>query len=213
LSAQIIISYLLLGTATFLSLFRYKKVAGSPLVAIVYYLVIMFAVEMTAWFLIKYHYYNVWLYVLSSFFEVIVFFYVFYRYITNARVRLFSLLGIGLFVLAFFIEYLGFFKGWQSWPSFSLSLGYLVIVLMILYFFVEMFRSDKILFLHKYLVFWVALGVLFYLTISLPLNISLKLFIADGKLPGVYFLQFLANFVMYIHFIIGFIWNNKPYNL
>jgi hypothetical protein len=201
---------ILTGISAFI---KYPVIKGTPLVSALYYIWVMILVELVAAILSRYGFYNLWLYIISSNAEVLFFLYIFYRYIRNKSIKRLIWIGGLIFEIVFIIEYLVFFKGWVAWPSYSLSFGYLIIILFILYFFMEMFKSDKILYLHKHLIFWVTIGILFYLTIALPLNITLKIFFSNDSLPNVYILQLIANFILYISFLIGLIWNNKPYNL
>jgi len=206
------ISLLLLVITGIIAFIKYPVIKDTPLVSTLYYVWFMIGVELTAAILSRFGYYNLWLYILSSNAEVLFFLYIFYRYIQQKKIKRLVWIGGLIFEIFFLIEYLILFKGWLNWPSYSLSFGYLIIILFILYFFVEMFKSDKILYLHKHLIFWVTIGILFYLIIALPLNITLKIFFSNDSLPNVYILQLFANFILYISLIIGLIWNNKPYN-
>ncbi len=207
ISNILLISNVVAGTILFL---RQKR---NRIAYIVGYLLLMLAVEVVAEYLAQHKSFNLWVYIISSNLEVLFFLYFFRIYLNSKSLKRMVLWASLAFESLFALEYLLLSDNWGDWPSYSLTLGYTFVILLILYLYIEMFRSDRILVIHRYLIFWVSTGALIYVVATLPLNLSLKVFFDRKVDVVVYLVQYIANYIMYICFLIGFIWNNKLYKL
>ncbi len=129
----------------------------------------------------------------------------------------FILYGGIIYELYFLTNYLLVSNSWNDIQSIPYSFGSLLVILAVFAFLIELFKSDQVLQVHKFLIFWVSIGLLFYYLISMPLNVirfSLINRVSYTKSWSIVFsIQYVANILMYLSFIYGFIWSSMKYKL
>jgi len=158
--------------------------------------------------------YNIWLVNLSVNFELLFVFFLYYHLLKNKRYKMFALITGIVYELFFLVSYLrtdNWVVDYQDVPFFVGSL-FAIIVLML--FILDMLASDHFLYIHKYPVFWITVAFLFYYIIPFPTTFWIHLF---NKYGSDYLLelsskiQMVANLLMYITIIFGFIWSKMRY--
>ncbi len=202
--------YILIITAITATIY-YKKQLGTPLRFLKYYLWYAVVLEVGApllWTVFGIG--NTWWYNIGINIEILFYLFLFYQYIENKKTRKFILIGGTIYEAYFLINYLLLFESWNTYQTSPFSFGCILVIVIILLFLIEMFESDKILYLTKYLIFWVSLGLLFYNIIPFPFFVVRKL-IPDDLMIYLMSIQFTANILMYVSFIYGFIWSTMKY--
>jgi len=210
------ISYLLQFITAVVAVIYYKKYKDTPLRYLVYYLWYAVFMELVAGLMWnEFAIYNVWWYNIGINIEILFYLFIFYQYMSNRIVKKMILYGGIVYELYFLINYLLFFESWNTYQVFPFTMGSVLLILVIFLFLLEMFQSDKILFVNKYLIFWISLGLLFYYVIPMPLQIGetffkLKNYSRDTRF-FMHSIQYLGNLLMYFSFIYGFIWSSMTY--
>jgi len=204
--------YILIITAVIATIY-YKKQKGTPLRFLKFYLWYAVILEVGAFELAKYGLYNSWWYNIGINIEILFYLFLFYRYIENTKTKRFILISGILYETYFLINYLFLSENWQTLQTYPFVVGGLLIITVVFLFLIEMFQSDKILFMTKYLVFWVSLGLLFYNIIPLPFFAVRNIIQYNNQQLNQYLMsiQFTANILMYLSFIYGFIWSKIKY--
>ncbi len=202
--------FILIITAIIATIYH-KKQLGTPLRFLKYYLWYAVVLEVGApllWTIFGIG--NTWWYNVGINIEILFYLFLFYQYIENKKTMNFILIGGVIYEAYFLINYLLLSESWNTYQNIPFSIGGFLIILIVFIFLVEMFRSDKILYITKYLIFWVSLGLLFYNIIPLPFFVVRKIIPSDLE---VYLMniQFTANILMYVSFIYGFIWSTMKY--
>lgn len=145
--------------------------------------------------------------------QFLFFFWLFYRFFKDnnyTRESKWPLLGVIIYLSAWFVE-LFFLRGTKLWFfSFSYTVGNVILSVFVLAFFARFINSDKILGYRSDMMFWTCLGVLLYYFGALPYY---GLYNTIGGFPefaNIYwFFQMTFSCLMYLFFTIAFIWG-KP---
>ena len=196
----------------------YKKYKDTPLRFFPYFLGYMVLLEYVGKYISKgYTVPNIWWYNIGMNIEVLFYLFVFYQYNSSKSVKKFILYGGIIYELYFLTNYLLLSNSWNDIQSIPYSFGSLLVILAVFAFLIELFKSDQVLQVHKFLIFWVSIGLLFYYLISMPLNVirfSLINRVSYTKSWSIVFsIQYVANILMYLSFIYGFIWSSMKYKL
>jgi len=148
--------------------------------------------------------YNVW--------NIVAFF--FYAYfvlskLTERKKIIFVWLLIGVFFIVTFINIV-FYAGLIKYVLVNNSLlAKSLIVIMMIFYFIELLKSDEIINFKKSLFFWICTGVFFYNLAFLPAFALVKY----TSYVGVFkYITFSLNIIMHLCFITGFIISKKEYN-
>jgi hypothetical protein len=198
---------------TLFATYYHKKTVQTPLRYLVYLLWFMLVSDFViARYLsfIKLH--NVWWYNIIVNIEIVFYLALFYQYIQRPLSKKVIFIGAVVSELYYLVSFLFLAESWNEWQGYPFALGSFVVILAIFIFLIEFFNTDKIFYLREYLIFWVAIGVLFYLVVAMPLTIAQYYMLSeDYSGSGMSYIQYVANIFMYISFIIGFIWSKRSF--
>ncbi len=189
-----------------------KKTKNTPLKYLVFYLWFVIFVELVAYFLAVKYRNNIWWYNITSNLEKIFYLSLFYQYISNTTVKKLLIFSAVVFELFFIVFYIFYSENWSFSQSFANSFGGLLVIIAIFIFLIELFQSDKVLYMQEYMIFWVSIGLLIYMIVAMPLNITYYYLQREGSsLPSLLYIQHIVNIIMYPLFIYGYIWSKKQY--
>jgi len=111
-----------------------------------------------------------------------------------------SIFVISIVVNFIFIQKLSFSGGFHSY---TYILGSIFLIVSISLFFVEILKSDKILYFKTYLMFWLSIGLFLFHTAILPLMVIINVLQTGVSHFNTIF--FTLNMMMYSCFTIGFV--------
>ncbi|MCK0129971.1 hypothetical protein MWU59_00500 [Flavobacteriaceae bacterium F08102] len=153
--------------------------------------------------------YNLWMINLLYLIFYPTCFYIYHQTVTSLRYKFW----IKLFFIAYLILSLinwtfiqNFIFSWSELPFIT---GSLMLVVSIIFYFIELLRSEKIIIFHRMLFFWISVGLLLFHTGTIPFSAQIN---GYALIPGIHKL-FLINYVlaiaMYVIFTFGFLWSKK----
>lgn len=203
------LSNLFLIITTVIAWISFPKFKNTPLRYLPIYLSYASILEIVGNILMTCKYKGTWWYNIGINIEILFYFIVYYNYIKNKKNRVFLIVSAVTYEIYFLINVF-VLKSWNDYQVFPFTVGGIFIIIFIFIFLLEMFQSNKVLHTRKYLIFWVSLGVLFYNIIPLPLFVT-RSFLLDYELSQMMVIQYLANIIMYLLFIYGFIWSSMKY--
>ncbi len=209
------ISFYLMFITAIIALIYRQRFGDSPIKYIPYYLVYISLVEIGA-FIILYSpiKYNVWWYNIMLNGEFFFYFYLYYHLISNQKIKKVLLLGLIFYIIYFLINYLILSEHWNVPQTFPYAVGSIILIISVFWYLIELFQSDYVLDITRNIIFWISVGLLFYLIISLPRVISnyylMKIEYINNPIAKLSMIvQFIANITMYSFYIYG-IWISKP---
>ena len=201
--------------AVVLSFVKRDKLSGSPLRYLPYFLLFDFLSLITsATLALFFGMHNVWLLNLTFNFNLLFFFFLYYHLIKNQTYKK-VVLYLGIIYETFFIGHFIYSGNWNILQELPFFLGTLLAIIAMMLFILDMLNSDAFLNIHEYTVFWVTVAFLFYLVIPFPLSFGLHLFSkyeSELLIKAYLIVQEIANLMMYLTLIFGFLWSNKRYN-
>lgn len=140
-------------------------------------------------------------------FQFLFFFWLFSRSYSEQKQRRWSYIGAGVYILAWWTEFLFLQQTRLAFQSFSYTMGNIILLLLILQFFVGFISSDRILNYRQEPMFWVCLGLLVFYLMTLPFfGLWNTLATKYIKFFSQYWiLQMVLNCMMYTFFALSFI--------
>lgn len=121
------------------------------------------------------------------------------KIITTLSIIYYCFLMICLFNENFFTEYF----------SNTFIVGGTLIIISILIYLFEILQTDKIIQVNKMLIFWISLGLLFFLLPNIPFNVIRNYYKDSLTIPYIYTVYFLLLFIYNVILITGFISSSK----
>ncbi|EIJ37389.1 hypothetical protein JoomaDRAFT_0332 [Galbibacter orientalis DSM 19592] len=116
----------------------------------------------------------------------------------------------------FFYLYLAFFFGnllFQNYftqiQTVPFIMGALFVIISILFLFIEILRSDRVLYVTKNLLFWISVGLLLYFVGRIPTRIIKNYWEEISYYKSIYIVEYILSIIMNVCFIIGFICSEK----
>lgn len=89
-------------------------------------------------------------------------------------------------------------------------IGSIFLIVSIIFYFVELLRSEKILIFHRLLLFWISVGLLLFYSGTIPFALKYN---GYALIPGIpthlFMIIYILAIVMYLTFTFGFIWSKK----
>lgn len=199
--------YLLFILGAFLASFSLYSQKNIPRHLFVFpiYLMVTFSIE--AWCMWLYYNggTNVLVYNIFTAAEIVFYMWMFKGIIVNVLVK--KILNVLLFVypLLFLLNTLFVQKG--GYHTITAGLGSLAIVLCAIFYFFELFNSEKSVNLIRQPEFWISSGLLFFYSCSFPLFSLINNFYSPSNKIIVYLLSVssLLNILLYSSFIVAFL--------
>ena len=205
----------IVGTIFF---YKYKH---TPLKYLLYLLWYITLTEFTVWFVSSNdvesllflnengRHYSFWFYNILRIFTFTTLFFIYLKSIKTIKYK--------LVIKTFLITYLVLvIINWLFIQSFIFEIseipkvvGSIFMIITVIFYFIELLKSDKIIVFHKTLLFWISVGLLLYYSGTIPFSLKYNGYML---IPGIHKL-FLINIVlaitMYLTFTFGFIWSKK----
>ena len=153
--------------------------------------------------------YNLWIVNLlyTIFFPVI--FYIYLKEIKNNKYRLWiKIFLIGYLIISVMNWYIlqNFLTEWSELPF---IIGSFSTMVTIIFYFIELLKSDKVAIFHRTLLFWISVGLLLFHAGSIPFTIKIN---GYALIPGthqLFLIMYVLAIIMYSTFTFGFIWSKK----
>jgi hypothetical protein len=143
--------------------------------------------------------------------EFLFFCWLYYQHFKNSNQKYWPMTGAILYFTSWLINIilLPTLRFWSV--PFSYLIGVIVLLVLVIAFFSAFMSSNEILGYRSDLLFWISLGLLIFYVVSSPFyGLRLALYKEHPNLFWLYYyIQFGANYLMYLFFSIALIWG-KP---
>lgn len=196
--------------------FKYKNTSFKYLLIVLWLIVI---IETLGAFYIEWHIYyidengvkyNLALFNLLYLIVYPVFYYIYYNTLkTNKYRTMIKVFFVGFILISLinwaFIQ--NFFTENSKYPD---IIGSLFLTICIIFYFIELLRSEKIIRFQRSVPFWISIGLLIYYTSTIPfLVVKDSYALADGARLKMFLINHILAIAMYLIFTFGFIWSKK----
>jgi len=138
----------------------------------------------------------------------IYFFILFRKYLSKSKFKSIVLTFLVIYIIAYILE--GIFKNYLiEFQTFAYILAALMLIVTIIFYFIEILNSDKVLVIKKNLLFWISVGLLLYYVGYIPYRIIRNFYTELEKSSVIIAVNVTLTIIMNTCFIIGFIWSDK----
>lgn len=139
------------------------------------------------------------------------FFWLFYRWSSLWTGKIFALLGLLVYLIAWVLEWLYLREKKMWFSSFSYLMGNIFLLILLVNYFIRFVTSNEILQYRSDMMFWVAAGILVFFVGTLPFY-GLRNFLYYNY-RGIFYFYWDASYfldcLMYLFFTFSFVWG-KP---
>jgi len=153
--------------------------------------------------------YNLWMYNLL---RVFTFSTIFYIYIKSINTKRYNQL-IKTFLITYLILVI---INWLFIQSFIFEMseiprviGSLFATITVIFYFIELLKSEKIITFHRGLLFWISTGILLYYSGSIPFALKWNGYMLIPGIHKIFLINTILSLTMYLTFTFGFIWSKK----
>ena len=87
--------------------------------------------------------------------------------------------------------------------------GSIFLITSIIFYFIELLKSEKIVVFHKELLFWVSIGLLLFHTGTIPFSLEYNGYALIPGIHKLFLIIYILSNIMYSIFAFGFIWSKK----
>jgi len=150
-------------------------------------------------------------YIIYNIYNVISFSFYFLLYRKHLKTKRYQKVVL-LFLLTYLLSFMinGFFQNYitqlQTIPYIIASI---FLVISIIFYFIEILNSEKVLKVNKNLLFWISIGLFLFNIGIIPFRIIVNSFSNSTAINYLFLIKFILVIVMNLCFMIGFIWSNK----
>ena len=153
--------------------------------------------------------YNLWMYNLM--------YTIFYPAVLTIYLRMLKNRSYKKWIRIFIVLYLAFsLFNWSyiqdfryEWSELPDVVGSIFLAISIIFYFIELLSSSKIVIFHKKLLFWISVGLLIFYTGTIPFNIEVTKYALMKGIHNLFLIIWILAIIMYLIFTFGFIWSYK----
>jgi len=197
--------------------FKYKNTAFKYIFFILWLIVIT---EILGYFYKELHLYytnengvkyNLFLYNILSLILFPAYYFMYYKTLKTERYQ--SI--IKLFIIVFLIIYIGNWVFFQHFftenPLYPRIIGSIFLTICIVFYFIELLQSDKIISFHRLVPFWISVGLLIFYTSTIPFTVVQNSYMLsnDNAVLKIFIIKLILATAMYLIFAFGFLWSKK----
>lgn len=153
--------------------------------------------------------YNLWMYNLLEIITFMTFFYMYFKSIKNSNYRLWVKIFIISYIVISVFNWVFIQKFALEWSELPYIVGSLFLIITILFYFIELLKSEKVLLFHRILLFWISVGLLLFYTGTIPFTIEMNGYALIPGIHKLFLIMYILAIVMYLIFTFGFIWSKK----
>ena len=153
--------------------------------------------------------YNHWLYNLLYFVFFITILTMYLRSIKDRRQKKWVKIFIMSYILISFIN-------WSFVQSFIFEMseipyvvGSTFLIITILFYLIQLLKSDTIIVFHKALLFWISIALLIFHAGTIPFSLKYNDYALFQGIHELFLIIYILSFLMYLVFTFGFIWSTK----
>ena len=153
--------------------------------------------------------YNIWIVNLLYFIFFPVVYYIYLKSIGNKKYVLFIKTFLIAYLIISIVNWIFIQDFITEWNELPFVAGSLFLITTIIFYFIELLQSEKIVIFHRTLLFWISVGLLLFHAGAIPFSIKVN---GYALIPGthkLFLILYLLAITMYLTFTFGFIWSKK----
>jgi len=153
--------------------------------------------------------YNHWFYNLLNIISFSTFFYIYLKSINTKKYKLWIKIFFIIYIISVVINWLFIQNFAFEMSEIPKIIGSIFLIISILFYFIELLRSEEIVTFHKTLLFWVSVGLLLFYTGTIPFGLKVNGYALIPGIHKLFLIVYVLAITMYLTFTFGFIWSKK----
>ncbi len=153
--------------------------------------------------------YNYWLINILDTVSFLVYYYIYFKWITDKKFKSWIKRFAILYVLLSIVNWRFVQNFFTELQSYLFIVGAIFLIISILFYFIELLKSEKIVVFHKNLLFWVSIGLLIYYAGNIPFAAEYNGYALISGIHDLFLIVYILAILMYLIFTFGFIWSKK----
>ena len=149
--------------------------------------------------------YNYWLYNIANFISFNYWFFIFYKILRKSK---FLVIGFSfIYSVASIFVWLRYENFFTEIQSLAYILGAILLTILIMIFFIDTLKSDRILTAHQEPFFWISIGLLLYYLTNIPFRIVTNYYTLKGgsDIHDLFILKYVMANCMYLFIAYAFL--------
>ena len=153
--------------------------------------------------------YNWWMYNLLRFITFNCLFFIYYKYLKTKIYKRWIRIFMFIYIISSVINW-SFLQSfiWNN-SEMPRTIGSIFLIVTILFYFIELLKSEKVLVFHRLLLFWISVGLLLYYAGTIPFYLKLSGYALIPGIHKLFLIVYILAIIMYLTFTFGFIWSKK----
>ncbi len=153
--------------------------------------------------------YNLWMHNVLRIITFSTLYYIYFKSVSTKKFRQWIKIFLVSYIVLSIINWSfiqSFIFEWSEIPKIA---GSLFLIISILFYFIELLRSEKIIVFQKMLLFWISVGLLLFYTGTIPFVIKWNGYMLFKGVHKLFLINIVLAILMYLIFTFGFIWSKK----
>ncbi|WP_157972891.1 hypothetical protein [Aureibaculum luteum] len=153
--------------------------------------------------------YNKWLYNILNIVTFSTVYIIYYRYLKTQLFKKWIKVFLIVFLLVNILNWAFIQNFIKEGAVFPKIIGSVFLIISIIFYFIELLRSEKIVIFHRLLLFWISVGLLLFYTGTIPFVLKWNGFMVIKGVHELFLILYILAIIMYLTFTFGFIWSKK----
>ena len=153
--------------------------------------------------------YNLWLYNTLEFITFNTLFFIYSKYLESINYKKWVRYFAYVFSIVFTINWIFIQNYFKEGAEIPVILGSIFLILSILFYLIELLRSEIIIVFHRLLLFWISVGLLLFYTGTIPFTLKVNEYMLFPGIHKLFLIVYILAIIMYLTFSFGFIWSKK----
>lgn len=153
--------------------------------------------------------YNLWMYNLLYLIFYPSILYIYFKMIKSNHFKKWILVFITIYLIVSVINWSfiqSFIYEWSETPS---IIGSALLAISVLFYFIELLKSNNVIIYYRKLLFWVSVGLLIHHVSTIPFKLKVTEYAMRNYIHNLFLIIWISALVMYLIFTFGFIWSEK----
>ena len=155
------------------------------------------------------NFYNFWIYNILDSISFLVYYYIFHNALQTLKYRYFIKIFAISYCILSVINWLFVQDFYTEMQSYLFIIGAIFLIISIIFYYIELMRSEKILKFHRGLLFWISIGLLIYYSGTIPFSVQYNGYAIIPGIHELFLIIYILAITMYLIFTFGFIWSKK----
>ncbi len=153
--------------------------------------------------------YNKWLHNIRRFVTFIILYYIYFKLLQTKVFKKWIKIFAIIFSIIYVLNWIFLQNFIKESPEIPQVLGSIFLVISILFYFIELLKSEKIMVFHRLLLFWISVGLLLFYTGTIPFMLKWNGYMLIPGVHKLFLIVYILAITMYLIFTFGFIWSKK----